>query len=308
MQGQLNGLKTLILNETPSAYCIHCFAHQLQLTLVALAKKDSNVDDIFCLVINVLNIVGASFKRKDLLRKHQAEQLEELLNPGDTHWSSHHGTLANLIVLFPSVIHVLEFTGCECPNYTDRLVAKTLMDSIKKFDFAFMLHLMWKVLMMTNELSSSLQRMDQDIVKAMGFLAPTKQRLQNMRDNEFESLMDDVSSFCDKHDIVIPEMDASNFPGKSKRKALDVTYSQYLCVEIFYVVIDLHLQEFDNRFDAVSTDLLLGMANLNPVNSFGSFEFGKIMRLDEYYMNEFESKSLEKKNLLLSLHLKKCWH
>jgi len=76
MQGHLNGLKTLILNETPSAYCIHCFAHQLQLTLVALAKKDSNVDDFFCLVTNVLNIVGASFKRRDLLRKHQAEQLE----------------------------------------------------------------------------------------------------------------------------------------------------------------------------------------------------------------------------------------
>ncbi|XP_015087144.1 zinc finger MYM-type protein 1-like [Solanum pennellii] len=26
MQGHLNGLKTLILNETPSAYCLHCFA------------------------------------------------------------------------------------------------------------------------------------------------------------------------------------------------------------------------------------------------------------------------------------------
>ncbi|XP_049406286.1 uncharacterized protein LOC125869937 [Solanum stenotomum] len=160
MKGHLNGLKTLILNKTPSAYCIHCFAHQLKLTLVvAFAKKDSNVDDFFCLVTNVLNIVGASFKRRDLLRKHQAEQLEELLisgevhtgrrlnqerglqRPGDTRWGSHYRTLDNLIVLFPSVIHVLEFTRCECPNYTDRLLAKTLVDTIKKFDFAFMLHL-----------------------------------------------------------------------------------------------------------------------------------------------------------------------
>ncbi|KAG5613175.1 hypothetical protein H5410_024456 [Solanum commersonii] len=113
-----------------------------------------------------------------------------------------------------------------------------------------------------------------------------------MRDNEFESLMDDVSSFCDKHDIVIPEMDASYFPGKSKRKALDVTYSHHLRVEIFYVVIDLHLQELNNRFDVVSTDLLLGMASLNPINSFGSFDKGKIMRLTEYNMNEFDSNKL----------------
>ncbi|XP_009623456.2 uncharacterized protein [Nicotiana tomentosiformis] len=39
MQGEINGLKTLIMNDTPSAYCIHYFAHQLQLTLVAVAKK-----------------------------------------------------------------------------------------------------------------------------------------------------------------------------------------------------------------------------------------------------------------------------
>ncbi|XP_075107215.1 uncharacterized protein LOC142180173 [Nicotiana tabacum] len=39
MQGEVNGLKTLIMNDTPSAYCIHCFPHQLQLTLVAVAKK-----------------------------------------------------------------------------------------------------------------------------------------------------------------------------------------------------------------------------------------------------------------------------
>ncbi|KAG5594753.1 hypothetical protein H5410_035985 [Solanum commersonii] len=134
--------------------------------------------------------------------------------------------------------------------------------------------------------------MDQDIVNVVGFLALTMQRLQNIRDNEFESLMDDVSSFYDKHDIVFPKIDVSYFRGKSKRKALDVTYSHHLRVEIFYVVIDLHLQELNNRFDVVSTDLLLGMASLNPVNSFGSFDKGKIMRLTEYYMNEFDSNKL----------------
>ncbi|XP_060212079.1 uncharacterized protein LOC132639655 [Lycium barbarum] len=197
MQGKLNGLKTLILSETPLAYCIHYFAHQLQLTLVALAKKNSN----------------------------------------DYHYRSLH----NLIVLFPSIIHMLEFIGRECPNYTDRLVAKSLVSTIKEFDFTFMLYLMWKVLMMTKELSSSLKRMDQDIVNAMGLLDLTKQRLQNRKDSEFELLMDDVFSFGDKYDIMIPKMVASDFPGKSKRRALDVTYSHHLRVDIFYVVIDLHL-------------------------------------------------------------------
>jgi len=38
MKGEINGLKTLIMKDSPSAYYIHYFAHQLQLTLVAIAK------------------------------------------------------------------------------------------------------------------------------------------------------------------------------------------------------------------------------------------------------------------------------
>ncbi|KAM6569030.1 hypothetical protein CsatB_017015 [Cannabis sativa] len=39
MQGEFNGLKAQILKENSCAFCIHCFAHQLQLALVAVAKK-----------------------------------------------------------------------------------------------------------------------------------------------------------------------------------------------------------------------------------------------------------------------------
>ncbi|XP_042012163.1 zinc finger MYM-type protein 1-like [Salvia splendens] len=39
MRGEFNGLKSLILKRNSSAYYVHCFAHQLQLTIVAVAKK-----------------------------------------------------------------------------------------------------------------------------------------------------------------------------------------------------------------------------------------------------------------------------
>ncbi|CAL2272851.1 unnamed protein product [Prunus armeniaca] len=40
MIGELNGFKTKILREQPCAYYVYCFAHQLQLALVAVAKKN----------------------------------------------------------------------------------------------------------------------------------------------------------------------------------------------------------------------------------------------------------------------------
>nr|XP_009797198.1 PREDICTED: zinc finger MYM-type protein 1-like [Nicotiana sylvestris] len=88
MQGEINGLKTLILKDNPSAYCIHCFAHQLQLTLVAVAKQYCDVDQFFDIVANVLNIVGSSFKRRDMLREDQAKKLEELQVLGEVHTGS----------------------------------------------------------------------------------------------------------------------------------------------------------------------------------------------------------------------------
>ncbi|XP_016479004.1 uncharacterized protein LOC107800330 [Nicotiana tabacum] len=79
MQGKINGLKTSILQDAPSAYYIHYFSHQLQLTLVALSKRHSDVNNFFDVVTNLLNTIGASFKRRELLRQCQVEKLEELL-------------------------------------------------------------------------------------------------------------------------------------------------------------------------------------------------------------------------------------
>jgi hypothetical protein len=38
MQGEFNELQSLIMRENSSAYYVYCFAHQLQLVLVAIIK------------------------------------------------------------------------------------------------------------------------------------------------------------------------------------------------------------------------------------------------------------------------------
>ncbi|KAG8660787.1 hypothetical protein MANES_02G192750v8 [Manihot esculenta] len=58
--GEFNGLKSLILRENSSVCYIHCFAHQLQLTLIAIAKKHSNISIFFYIVARLCNIVGGS--------------------------------------------------------------------------------------------------------------------------------------------------------------------------------------------------------------------------------------------------------
>ena len=50
MQGELNQQKTLILKDNPFAYYVHCFAHQLQLTSVAIAKNTSRLQPFLTLL------------------------------------------------------------------------------------------------------------------------------------------------------------------------------------------------------------------------------------------------------------------
>ncbi|XP_038715968.1 zinc finger MYM-type protein 1-like [Tripterygium wilfordii] len=83
MQGEFRGLKALILNENPCAFYIHCFAHQLQLTLVAMSKNHAQVEFLFEITSKIMNIVGASCKRKDILLAKQNDRVLEALKKGE---------------------------------------------------------------------------------------------------------------------------------------------------------------------------------------------------------------------------------
>ncbi|CAL8991356.1 unnamed protein product, partial [Prunus brigantina] len=161
MSGEFNGLKTLIMRENESAYYVHCFAHQLQLAIVGLAKKHSLIGAFFTLVSNVVNIVGASSKRRDILRDKQALKVVEALTNG-------------------------ELSSGKGLNQAIEIKRSCDTRLVQSFDFVFSLHLMRNILGITNALSQALQRDDQDIVNAMDLVELLILQLQerNSRFNE----------------------------------------------------------------------------------------------------------------------------
>ncbi|CAN1154321.1 Zinc finger MYM-type protein 1, partial [Linum perenne] len=83
MKGEINGLKTLILAKNSAAYYVHCFAHQLQLTLVAVAKSHGDVSGFFTMLSSLTNLVGSSCKRRNNIRDSQATKVAEALCHGE---------------------------------------------------------------------------------------------------------------------------------------------------------------------------------------------------------------------------------
>ncbi|WOL11907.1 hypothetical protein Cni_G20671 [Canna indica] len=51
----------------------------------------------------------------------------------------------------------------------------------------------------------------------------------------------------------------------------------------------MQLQELNNRFNEVNTELLLCVACLSPIDAFSSFDKRKLLHLAEFYPIEFSS-------------------
>ena len=125
MRGEWKGLQALILKDCPYAYYIHCLAHRLQLALVAVSHEVVHVHHFFTKLTSIANIVGASCKRHDELKRAQAMDIEYMISidelksgrglnqigtlprPGDTRWSSHFRSVSNLIKMFSATCSVL---------------------------------------------------------------------------------------------------------------------------------------------------------------------------------------------------------
>ncbi|KAI0513372.1 hypothetical protein KFK09_009389 [Dendrobium nobile] len=190
--------------------------------------------------------------------------------------------------MYASVLEVLEIVKEECIHDQQSVEAGVLINAMESFDFVLTLHLMIDILGITNELSQALQRKDQDIINAMKLVQVSKQRLQMMRENEWVPLLEEVSRFCNVFEIEVPNMDSKFKPrGRSVRKCKEITNFHHYRVDLFYAVIDMQLQELNNRFSESNTKLLLCVTCLNPSNMFSAYDKGKLIRLAELYPADF---------------------
>ncbi|XP_074289424.1 uncharacterized protein LOC141614575 [Silene latifolia] len=301
MKGSIKGLKTLIMEESPSAYYVHCFAHQLQLTLVAVAKKNVDCSVLFDSLANLLNVITSSCKRKDILREKQAENILKALQkgelvsgtglnqekglsrPGDTRWGSHFKTILHVFDLFSSILEVLDAIGEFCDG-SELVKVESLAFTMRTFDFVFIGQLMITIFGITNTLSKVLQKKDQDIVNAMALVDATIKSLKKIRDDGWTAHMEKVTSFCQKNEICIPIMsDMYVVPGRHRRGKKQVDNDHHFRIDVFLSLVDQILQEIEDRFDERSKDLLICMSCFNPKDRFSSFDIPNLLRLARFY-------------------------
>nr|KYP70421.1 hypothetical protein KK1_009638 [Cajanus cajan] len=136
----------------------------------------------------------------------------------------------------------------------------------------------------------------------MHLVRSTKTLIQNLREEGWDKLLKNVTSFCEKHDIEVPQFSASYVArqGRSRHQKDHITVEHYLRVEIFFVTIDKQLQELNCRFNDQAMELLTLSMTLVPKDAYKAFNIEDICTLvDKYYPMDFSEQ--EKINLHFQL-------
>ncbi|XP_026399888.1 uncharacterized protein LOC113295780 [Papaver somniferum] len=258
MQGEYNGLKTLVLNENSSAYSVYCFSHQLQLAVRAVSKKHTYVEDLFLLVTNIVTVVEGSTKRQDLILEKQATLVYEAIDRGEL--STWQVDVLDTLAHHSDKKFEARLTLDEKYNgYHGRFVASFVEERSRYC-----------------ECHETVYHMQATIAK-----------------DGWESLLPQVSSFCEKHEIEVLNMeDMFCFPRKSKRLAPHITNLHHYRVEFFYEVINMQLLELNYRFSETTTELFLCVASLSPIDSFSAFDKQKLVCLAQLYPSDFSAVEL----------------
>ncbi|XP_059627102.1 uncharacterized protein LOC132269892 [Cornus florida] len=84
------------ISDCPFAYYVHCFAHRLQLALVAAAKDERKIWQLFSHLTCIVNLVTSSPKRVGELKSSQRDEIARMLSTEGT--SRHYQQQNNIIV------------------------------------------------------------------------------------------------------------------------------------------------------------------------------------------------------------------
>ncbi|VVA33621.1 PREDICTED: zinc finger [Prunus dulcis] len=104
-----------------------------------------------------------------------------------------------------------------------------------------------------------------------------------------------MKSFCKKHDIDMPDVNARYKVGtcRSCQQRDDITMEHNYRVDLFNDTIDYQLEELNSRFSEGTMELLILSSALDPSNDFKAFKIDDICKLAEkFYPADFIDKDL----------------
>lgn len=282
MSGWANGVQARIKNEVPHAVYMHCYAHRLNLVVVHCISDIPEVKEFFDTVQLLYDFISNSNTRHELFitaQKNLNQQVLELERTATTRWLYWYRCISKVILRYEAVLSTLQ-TAAEIRSGGGASEAAGLLATLESFSFITLLHIMEKLLGITNPLSEQLQQSGLVVVRAESLVSTTRASLQSAReDGACSGILQKAASFSTSVGLESNLNAAVNQPARSRSTRVrklskqltdylintttgqqNVTADGFVTVEqqmsrLYFSVIDRMLAEFDRRFTS-NTDLL----------------------------------------------------
>ncbi|XP_075655011.1 uncharacterized protein LOC142625203 [Castanea sativa] len=189
MHGEWNGLQAPFFKECPYAYYVHCMSH-----------SKCNDESQYAQREQIENMISSN----EIETRRGANQIGTLQRAGDTRWGSHFQSICSLIKMFDATCKVINTISEEGANYKQRGDADGAYQVLTSFEFTLILHMMKKIMGITNILCQALQQHSQDLLNVMHLVSTTKSLIQKLRDDGWKPLLASDTAFCGQHEIDIP--------------------------------------------------------------------------------------------------------
>jgi hypothetical protein len=127
-----------------------------------------------------------------------------------------------------------------------------------------------------------------------------KRLIQNLRDHGWDRLINDVIIFCNKHEIVVPNMTELYANYIRSPTENEIIVGHHYRYDIFTSAVDQQAHELNHRFSEQVMELLTLCASLDPKDLFISLKIDDVFSLASkfYHVDFFEQ---ERSTLRLQL-------
>jgi hypothetical protein len=180
MSGSKNGLQSKVREIVPQALFIHCYCHQLNLSLISACNNHKSILNCMNTVNDLHTFIERSAKRHGLFEHLQDASNQVILKAlSDTRWSERDTAFKAMIKCYDSVITFLTIVDEEENNQCGAK-ASGLLAVVKTFDFLFFVNFISNIFDITSILHKVLQDSEIDIVTALEFVETTLISLNSM--------------------------------------------------------------------------------------------------------------------------------